>query len=121
VKRLVASLLAAYSACALAADPPGRAPREAPRGPAPREAPGGPAKAQPCATCHGALGISVTPDAPHLAGQPRIYLAEQLKAFRSGKRRHEVMNVIAKPLSDDDIAALAEWYASIPIEAKEKS
>jgi cytochrome c553 len=112
VKRLVASLLAAYSACALAADSPGPAPREAPRGPA---------KAQPCATCHGAHGISVTPDAPHLAGQPRIYLAEQLKAFRSGKRRHEVMNVIAKPLSDDDIAALAEWYASIPIEAKEKS
>ena len=44
----------------------------------------------------------------------------QLKAYRSGKRPHEVMNVIAKPLSDADIAELAAWYASIVIEAKEK-
>jgi cytochrome c553 len=101
VKRAAAFVLAAACACALAADPPP-----------------GRAKAQMCTTCHGPLGISVTPDAPHLAGQPRIYLAEQLKAFRSGKRQHEVMNVIAKPLSDDDIGLLSEWYASIPIEAK---
>jgi cytochrome c553 len=62
----------------------------------------------------------VTPDAPHLAGQPRIYLEQQLKDFRSGKRRHDVMNVIAKPLADADVADLAEWYASIAIEAKVK-
>jgi cytochrome c553 len=102
VRRLVASLLAASSACALAADaPPGRA------------------KAHACAVCHGPLGVSGVPDAPHLAGQPRIYLAEQLKAFRSGKRTHEVMSVIAKPLSDDDIADLSDWYASIAVEARE--
>jgi cytochrome c553 len=110
VKRLALSLFAASCACAWGADPP-----------APREAPRGPAKAQACAVCHGPLGISVTPDAPHLAGQPRIYLDAQLKAFRAGTRRHEVMNVIAKPLSDGDIALISEWYASIPIEAKEKS
>lgn len=83
--------------------------------------PPGRAKAQACAICHGPLGISNTPDAPHLAGQPRIYVIEQLKAFRSGKRRHEVMNVIAKPLSDADIAELAEWYASITVEARQPS
>lgn len=104
MKRAAAVVLAASSTCVPAADPPP-----------------GRAKAQPCAVCHGPLGISVTPDAPHLAGQPRIYLTEQLKAFRAGTRRHEVMNVIAKPLSDGDIALLSEWYASIPIEAKEKS
>lgn len=105
MKRLAVSLLAAGSAVALAADPPPGPPRAA-------------AKAQLCATCHGVLGISVTPDAPHLAGQPRIYLEQQLKDFRSGKRRHEVMNVIAKPLTDADVADLGEWYASIIIEAK---
>ena len=63
--------------------------------------------------CHGALGISVTPDAPHLAGQPAIYLAAQLRAYRSGARKHEVMAVMAKPLSDADIADLAAWYSSI--------
>jgi cytochrome c553 len=82
--------------------------------------PPGRAKAQACVVCHGALGISVTPDAPNLAGQPGIYLAGQLKAFRSGKRASEVMNVIAKPLSDADIADLAEWYASIQVEVKTK-
>jgi cytochrome c553 len=73
-----------------------------------------------CGTCHGPFGISVAPDAPHLAGQPRIYLEAQLKAFRSGQRRHEVMNVIAKPLADADIADLAQWYASISVEARDK-
>jgi cytochrome c553 len=77
-----------------------------------------PAVAQPCATCHGANGMSTLVNAPHLAGQPAIYLVEQLKAYRSGKRQHEVMVVIAKPLSDADIDALAAWYASIKIEVK---
>jgi cytochrome c553 len=79
----------------------------------------GRAKAQPCAVCHGPLGISTAPDAPNLAGQPRRYLEEQLRDFRTGKRRHEVMNVIAKPLTDEDIAAVAQWYASIAVEARE--
>jgi len=62
----------------------------------------------------------VQPDAPNLAGQPRAYLVEQLKALRSGKRQSDVMNIMARPLSDDDIAALADWYSSIAIETKEK-
>lgn len=69
-------------------------------------------KAGPCAVCHGPLGLSVTPDAPNLAGQPALYLSAQLKAYRSGARRHEVMSVMAKALSDDDIEKLAAWYAS---------
>jgi cytochrome c553 len=77
----------------------------------------GRAKAQACAVCHGPLGISVTPDAPNLAGQPALYVATQLRAYRSGQRRHEVMAVMARPLSDDDIANLAAWFAAIRIEA----
>ena len=71
-----------------------------------------------CQTCHGPDGIGITPDAPNLAGQPRVYLAEQLRAYRSGKRQHEVMSVIAKPLEDEEIAAIAAWYSAIAIEAK---
>lgn len=78
----------------------------------------GRAKAGPCAVCHGPLGVSVTPDAPHLAGQPAIYTAAQLRAYRSGARRHEVMNVMARGLSDEDIAQLAAWYAALRIEVK---
>jgi cytochrome c553 len=78
----------------------------------------GKTKAQMCSVCHGAIGISTVPDAPNLAGQPEIYLSNQLRAYRSGERRHEVMTVIAKPLSDDDIANLAAWFSSVRIEAK---
>ena len=75
-------------------------------------------KAMVCAVCHGALGLSVTPDAPNLAGQPALYLAAQLRAYRGGTRKHEVMAVLAKTLSDDDISHLATWFASIRVEAQ---
>ena len=75
-------------------------------------------KALSCAVCHGQLGLSVTPDAPHLAGQPAIYLAAQLRAYRSGARKHEVMAVLAKPLTDDDISNLAAWFASLRVDVQ---
>src|SRR3569623_3746612 len=78
----------------------------------------GKAKAQPCSVCHGATGISTLPDAPNIAGQPEIYLTNQLRAFRSGDRRNEVMSLVAKALSDADIADLAAWFSSIHIEVK---
>lgn len=80
------------------------------------DAKAGQIKAGMCATCHGALGLSSIPNAPHLAGQPAIYIEEQLKQYRSGKRANEVMAVMAKPLTDKEIENLAAWYASIPIE-----
>ena len=67
--------------------------------------------------CHGPLGVSTQPDAPNLAGQPELYVSAQLRAYRSGARKHEVMSVMAKPLTDDDIAQLAAWFAAIRIEA----
>jgi cytochrome c553 len=72
-----------------------------------------------CAVCHGVLGVSMMPNAPSLAAQPAIYLAEQLKNYRSGKRSHEVMSVIAKPLSDTEIDDLAAWYASIQVDVRD--
>ena len=78
----------------------------------------GKVKARPCSVCHGPQGLSVLPQAPHLAGQPEEYLAEQLKAYRSGRRVNDIMTLMAKPLSDDDIADLAAWFASIRIEVK---
>lgn len=74
-------------------------------------------KARQCQTCHGLDGIAKIPIAPHIAGENQIYLETQLKNFRSGKREHEIMSVIAKGLSDEDIADLAAWYASIKITA----
>ena len=72
----------------------------------------GRAKAAACSACHGPQGLAVAPDAPNLAGQPEMYLAAQLKAYRDGTRKHEVMSLMAKPLSDGDIEDLAAWFAS---------
>ncbi|GJD93008.1 hypothetical protein OCOJLMKI_0194 [Methylobacterium iners] len=72
--------------------------------------------ASACQTCHGMDGLSKLPEAPNLAGQVEIYLAKALGEYRDGTRRNEVMNVVAKPLSDADIANLAAYYASIQIE-----
>ncbi len=74
-------------------------------------------KAVQCQTCHGLDGIAQIPIAPHLAGESQIYLETQLKAFRSGKREHEMMTVVAKDLTDEDISDLSAWYASILITA----
>jgi cytochrome c553 len=70
-----------------------------------------------CNVCHGQNGISTMPNTPHLAGQPEPYVADQLKAYRSGKRVHEIMTLMAKPLTDKEIADLAAWYGSIEIKA----
>jgi cytochrome c553 len=82
-----------------------------------QDAAAGKARAAACTVCHGPQGIAVAPDTPNLAGQPASYLAEQLKAYRSGTRKHEIMTLMAKPLSDADIANLAAWFASIKVEA----
>jgi cytochrome c553 len=74
-------------------------------------------KAQMCVVCHGPVGLSMRPDAPHIAGHPERYITDQLRAYRSGTRHHEIMNVIAKPLTDDEIANLAAWFSSITVEA----
>ncbi len=79
------------------------------------DAAAGKTKAKACVTCHGLDGVSRLPDAPNLSGQVPEYLALQLRAYRSGERRHPVMNVIAKPLSDEDIDDLAAWYSEIEV------
>ena len=71
-----------------------------------------------CKTCHGLDGIAKIPIAPNLAGESQIYIENQLKAFRSGKREHEMMSVVAKNLTDQEIADLAAWYESIEVQVK---
>ncbi len=78
----------------------------------------GRAKAAACNVCHGPAGLSQVPDAPHLAGQPEPYLAEQLRAYRSGKRVHPAMSLVTKGLSDEDIADLAAWFSAIVVRAE---
>ena len=75
-------------------------------------------KAVRCQACHGLDGIAKMPNVPHIAGESELYLAKQLKAFRSGERKDPQMTLMAKNLSDEDIADLAAYYAKIEFTAK---
>ena len=67
-----------------------------------------------CAPCHGFEGIGKDVEIPNLAGQHDVYLSYQLRAFRSGRRKHTDMNFMARELSDAEINALATYYSGLP-------
>ena len=73
----------------------------------------GKAKSASCAACHGGTGISPTPIWPNLAGQKEQYLLAQLKAFKDGTRQNAQMAPMVANLSDEDMANLAAYYASL--------
>jgi len=67
-----------------------------------------------CAPCHGFEGIGKDVEIPNLAGQHDVYLSYQLRAFRSGKRKHPDMSFMARKLTDAEINALATYYSGLP-------
>ncbi|HZP68091.1 MAG TPA: c-type cytochrome, partial [Rudaea sp.] len=71
---------------------------------------------QVCSNCHGVTGSAVSPNFPNLAAQQRAYLTGQLTAFRGHSRRdpagYEYMWGISRRLTDEQIAALADYYAA---------
>ncbi|RYH04534.1 c-type cytochrome [Salipiger sp. IMCC34102] len=75
-----------------------------------------------CVACHGPGVARKDETFPRLAGQSQIYLAQQLRLWRDGVRgdgrQSDLMVKAAEDLTDDDIAALAAWYASLPAEAR---
>lgn len=71
-------------------------------------------KAATCAGCHGANGIGSTGTYPNLAGQHADYIVKQLKAFKSGTRSNALMSPMAKPLSEQDMADIAAYFAKMP-------
>jgi cytochrome c553 len=78
----------------------------------------GQTKAIVCAACHGVDGNSLNPEWPTLAGQNEAYLVRTLQAFNSGERSNVLMTAQAAPLSDQDMADLAAFFASRPRQTK---
>ena len=64
-----------------------------------------------CALCHGPEGESASAIYPRLAAQHPDYLKKQLKDFRDGRRKSDTMSDMTKDLKDEDIAALAAFFA----------
>ncbi|WP_417529951.1 c-type cytochrome [Marinobacter lipolyticus] len=74
-------------------------------------------KAAVCAACHGQNGMATIPGYPNLAGQNEQYLKNALTAYKNKQRaggQAVVMQGQAAALSDEDIANLAAYYASLP-------
>ncbi|HUG61796.1 MAG TPA: cytochrome c [Methylomirabilota bacterium] len=67
-----------------------------------------------CVPCHGEDGIARDSEVPHLAGQNEIYLANQIRAFRSGERVHPEMAFMTQDMADATIEALAVYYSMLP-------
>jgi cytochrome c553 len=72
----------------------------------------GKAKAAGCVACHGANGQGVPPN-PTLAGKSEAQLLQDMEDYKSGKRANAVMKALVQSLSDQDMANLAAYYASL--------
>jgi cytochrome c553 len=78
------------------------------------DADAGKVKAATCAACHGSNGIGSTDTYPNLAGQHSDYIVKQLKAFKAGDRKDPLMGSMAAPLSEQDMADVAAYFAGLP-------
>ena len=68
--------------------------------------------ASACAICHGTDGRTASKDVVPLAGLPAQHIASQMRAFRDGQRPATVMHQIAKGYTDQQIDAMASWFAA---------
>jgi cytochrome c553 len=71
-------------------------------------------KAQLCAACHGEKGVPQDMKMPIIWGQAQGYLYLQLRDFKRGTRKDEIMSPIAETLERDDMMALAEYFSKLP-------
>jgi cytochrome c553 len=70
---------------------------------------------QSCDNCHGPGGVGEPPAIPYLAGQYAHYTSFELRMWQQGFRKSSPggMAVIAKLLSDQDIAAVAAYFQQV--------
>lgn len=66
---------------------------------------------QLCAACHGDKGNSRLPGSPSLAGQPRIFIENQLVMIREGLREVAPMKGLLADMKDDEFTALAKYFS----------
>lgn len=70
-----------------------------------------PKQLQLCEACHGPQGNSQNPKIPSLAGQPKIFMENQLVLIREGLRDIPQMKGTLDGLSDADLIVLAQYFA----------
>jgi cytochrome c553 len=69
---------------------------------------------QTCGGCHGENGKPVDKTIPVIWGQQTGYLYIQLRDFKRGDRKSEIMQPIASAFERDDMLAIAEYFSKKP-------
>jgi cytochrome c553 len=68
-------------------------------------------KAQICAGCHGENGVPQQKSMPVIWGQHQGYTYLQLRDYKSGARKNDIMTPLAQTLERDDMMALALYFS----------
>jgi cytochrome subunit of sulfide dehydrogenase len=66
-----------------------------------------------CANCHGTNG-QASDVVPGLAGVPAANIVGAMAEFKAGTRSATIMHQIAKGYTDDQVRAIAAWFAAQP-------
>ena len=64
-----------------------------------------------CAGCHGTNGASAGLTMPIIGGLSKQYLSKAMQEFKNGARPSTIMGRIAKGYSDNEIEAIASYFA----------
>lgn len=70
--------------------------------------------ANTCAGCHGTNGVPAVSYIPPLAGLSVEQFTNAMVAYRDGTRTATIMNRVAPAFTDEEIAAMAAYFASLP-------
>jgi cytochrome c553 len=71
-------------------------------------------KTQICAGCHGADGKPIDKTIPTLWGQQQGYIYIQLRDFKRGDRKSDIMQPIASAFERDEMLAIADYFSKKP-------
>jgi cytochrome c553 len=70
-----------------------------------------PPGAAACSGCH-PVKVGVNTPVPRLAGRSASEIVKEMQEFRAGQRPGTVMGRLAKGFSDEEVQAIAAWYAA---------
>jgi cytochrome c553 len=68
-----------------------------------------------CGACHGADGNAIIPGMPSLAGQPKIFIENQLVMIREGMRPVPQMQGMLDKATDADFGFFAKYFSELPV------
>lgn len=71
-------------------------------------------KVEVCAGCHGQDGKPIDKTIPVIWGQQSGYIYIQLRDFKRGDRKNEIMQPIASSFEKEDMLAIAEYFSNKP-------